>query len=188
MSDGTGAVVEARLGDVVISPMRRRHLRGVVRIEEQTNHRPWSLNLFAGELKLPESRCYVVALDRSVVVGFGGVMLTGHEAHVTNIAVDPVHHRRGIGTRVLLVLVEACRSVGVEDLTLEVRVSNHGAQELYRRFGFVPGGIRPKYYADIGEDALIMWAHGLLTPEYQARIDEITASLDPPLQTVGFER
>ena len=186
MTDGSGVVAEATLGEVVISPMRRRHLRGVVRIEQQTNHRPWSHNLFAGELKLPASRFYVVAIDRSVVVGFGGVMLTGYEAHVTNIAVDPVHHRRAIGTRILLVLIEACRSAGVEDLTLEVRMSNHPAQEMYRRFGFAPGGVRPGYYADVGEDALIMWAHHLLSEEYQARIDEIAASLDPPLLTAGF--
>jgi ribosomal-protein-alanine N-acetyltransferase len=187
MTQGAPAISEAPLGDVVIAPMRRRHLRGVVRIEQQTNHRPWSSSLFAGELALPQSRRYVVALDGAVVCGFGGVMLTGHEAHVTNIAVHPVHHRRGIGTRLMTVLMGACRAAEVDDVTLEVRMSNRGAQEMYRRFGFAPGGVRPRYYADVGEDALIMWAHDLLSDGYVERLSRIASSLDPALRTAGLE-
>ncbi len=187
MTSSRPAISEAPLGEVVVAPMRRRHLRGVVRIEQQTNHRPWSQSLFAGELALPHSRRYVVALERSAVCGFGGVMLTGHEAHVTNIAVDPVHHRRSIGTRLMTVLIGACRAAGVDDVTLEVRMSNRGAQEMYRRFGFAPGGIRPKYYADVGEDALIMWANDVRSDAYGERLAEIAASLDPGLRTVGLE-
>ena len=170
---------------VVITPMRRRHLRGVVQIEQQTNHRPWSHGLFAGELRLPTSRTYVVALSGSVVLGFGGIMLTGAEAHVTNVAVDPAHHRRGIGTRLMLVLMRSCIAREVDDATLEVRVSNRGAQDLYRRFGFAPGGIRPNYYADIGEDALLMWAHDLRTVTYGDRLDAIETSLGDRLLTEG---
>jgi ribosomal-protein-alanine N-acetyltransferase len=171
---------------IVVTPMRRRHLRGVVRIEEQTNHRPWSHGLFAGELRLPTSRCYVVALSGAVVVGFGGVMFTGAEAHVTNVAVDPEHRRRGIATSLMLVLMGACHDRGVREATLEVRVTNTGAQELYRRFGFAPGGIRPNYYSDIGEDALIMWAHDLPDDRYQARLSELEAGLPSPLRTEGW--
>jgi len=171
---------------IVITSMRRRHLRGVVRIEEQTNHRPWSHGLFAGELRLPTSRCYVVALSGAVVVGFGGVMYTGAEAHVTNVAVDPEQRRRGIGTGLMLVLMRACLDRGVQDATLEVRVTNAGAQELYRRFGFAPGGIRPNYYSDIGEDALIMWANDLPGEAYQDRLAQLEAGLPSPLRTEGW--
>jgi ribosomal-protein-alanine N-acetyltransferase len=171
---------------IVITPMRRRHLRGVVRIEEQTNHRPWSHGLFAGELRLPTSRCYVVALSGAVVVGFGGVMFTGAEAHVTNVAVDPDQRRRGIATSVMLVLMRACLEHDVDDATLEVRVTNHGAQELYRRFGFAPGGIRPNYYSDIGEDALIMWAHDLPSEHFGQRLDSLEAGLPTALRTEGW--
>ncbi len=171
---------------VVISPMRRRHLRGVSRIENQVNHRPWSSSLFAGELRLPNSRHYVVALEGATVVGFGGVMYTGFEAHLTNIAVDPDARRRQIATRLMLVLMADCRARGVEDMTLEVRMTNEGAQELYRNFGFAPGGIRRNYYADIGEDALIMWAHDLQGPDQDVRLERISASLGEPLITGGF--
>ncbi len=170
---------------IVITPMRRRHLRGVVRIEEQTNHRPWSYGLFAGELRLPATRRYVVAVDGSVVTGFGGLMFTGAEAHVTNVAVDPEHRRQGIATGLMLVLMRACVDHGVTDATLEVRVTNTAAQELYRRFGFAPGGIRPNYYSDIGEDALIMWANDLPEAAYQARLEGLEAGLPHPLRTEG---
>lgn len=171
---------------IVITPMRRRHLRGVVRIEEQTNHRPWSHGLFAGELRLPTSRCYVVAMTGPVVVGFGGVMFTGAEAHVTNVAVDPEHRRLGIATGLMVVLMRACLDHDVTDATLEVRVTNTGAQELYRRFGFAPGGIRPNYYSDIGEDALIMWANDLPSEPYHARLAQLEAGLPSPLRTEGW--
>ena len=171
---------------IVVTPMRRRHLRGVSRIEDQVNHRPWSTSLFAGELRLPESRNYVVAMRGAMVIGFGGVMYTGFEAHLTNIAVDPEIRRRQIATRMLLVLMADCVERGVEDMTLEVRVTNEAAQAMYHRFGFVPGGIRRNYYADIGEDALIMWAHELQGAEHAARLDRIAGELVEPLVTGGF--
>ncbi len=173
---------------VVVVPMRRRHLRGVVDIEERTNHRPWSLTLFQGELRQPTSRRYVVALDGYRVVGFAGLMLTGFEGHITNVAVDPDARRRHIATRMLLVLFREAIALGLEDLTLEVRVTNRAAQELYRRFGFVPGGVRPNYYSDIKEDALIMWAHGIGTDEGAARLDELTSSLPVALHELVVDR
>ena len=87
---------------ITISPMRRRHLRGVVAIEQQASSHPWSLGLFLGELRMPTSRSYVVALDRHVVVGFSGLMYTGDEGHITNIAVQPDYRRLGIAQRMLL--------------------------------------------------------------------------------------
>lgn len=164
-------------GRIAVVPMKRRHLRGVVAIEEMSSHRPWSLGLFLGELRMPTSRSYVVALRGHDVVGFAGLMLTGSEAHVTNVAVHPDHRRQQVATRMLLHLMEEARERGVTDVTLEVRVGNPGAQELYRRFGFAPGGIRRNYYADIGEDALIMWAHDLDGEEARRRLDAVAASL-----------
>lgn len=170
------------VGDgVVVTPMRRRHLRGVLAIEQATNPRPWSLGLFLGELRMPTSRCYVVALEGHLVLGYAGLMITAGEGHVTNIAVDDRHRRRGLASRMLLVLLREAAARGVADVTLEVRMSNTAAQELYRRFGFAPGGVRPGYYVESKEDALIMWAHGLGTEAMRERLDRIEAGLDAPL-------
>lgn len=163
---------------VQVAPMRRRHLRGVMAIEQQTNPRPWSLGLFMGELRMPTSRHYVVALDGHEVVGYCGLMVTGDEGHITNIAVDPVCRRRSIATKMMLTTMATARDLGLQGVTLEVRVSNTAAQELYRHFGFAPGGIRRNYYSEVKEDALIMWAHDLDDDHYDARLAGVAARLE----------
>ena len=171
---------------VVIAPMRRRHLRGVLAIEQCTNHRPWSLGLFMGELRMPTSRSYVVALDGHRVVGFAGLMITADEGHVTNIAVHPERRREKIADRLMLVTMREAVRRNLHAVTLEVRMSNVAAQELYRRFGFAPGGIRRNYYADVNEDGLIMWAHGIDSAEHRDRLAGIETSLGTPLVTDGL--
>jgi len=170
---------EERPDDVVVHmvPMRRRHLRSVLRIEAQVYPRPWSLSLFMSELALRSSRAYYVARVGGEVAGYGGLMVTCDDGHVTTLAVDPAWHRRKIGSRVLLTLAGEAIRLGATSLTLEVRVSNVAAQELYRRFGFVPAGIRKNYYVETNEDALVMWAHDVDTPEYLRRLTAIEAEI-----------
>jgi ribosomal-protein-alanine N-acetyltransferase len=163
--------------EVHLVPMRRRHLRSVLRIEAQVYARPWSLSLFMSELALRSSRAYYVARVGGLVAGYSGLMLIGEDAHVTTIAVDPAWHRHKIATRLMLNLAEEARHRGASNLTLEVRVSNHGAQELYRRFGFRPAGIRKNYYVESNEDALVMWAEDIDTLEYTHRLREIEAGV-----------
>ena len=160
-----------------ITTMRRRHLRGVLKIEQQVYPRPWSLGLFLSELALRTTRIYLVAKSGVTVVGYAGLMLTGSDGHVTTIAVDPAWHRQGIGSRLLLELSRAGIAAGCTALTLEVRVSNDAAQAMYRRFGYAPAGIRKNYYSETNEDALIMWAHDVDLAPYEARLDEIEAGL-----------
>ena len=163
--------------EVHLVPMRRRHLRSVLRIEAQVYPRPWSLSLFMSELALRTSRAYYVARVGGSVVGYCGLMLIGEDAHVTTIAVDPAWHRHKIATRLLLNLAEEARKRGASNLTLEVRVSNHPAQALYQRFGFRPAGIRKNYYVESNEDALVMWAEDIDTLEYTHRLRDIAAGV-----------
>jgi ribosomal-protein-alanine N-acetyltransferase len=156
-----------------IVPMQRRHLRGVLRIEEAAYTRPWSMALFLSELALRDQRTYVVALRDGKVTGYGGVMYVLPDAHVTTIAVAEDARRTGVATAMLLDLCRAAVAKGATALTLEVRVSNAGAQELYRRFGFAPAGMRKNYYSDTGEDAVVMWAHDIDSAGYSARLDQI---------------
>jgi len=171
------AALEERLVHVDVVPMRRRHLRSVLRIEAQVYPRPWSLGLFMSELALRTTRVYCVAKVGGDVVGYAGLMLTGSDGHVTTVAVDPAWHRRGIGARLLLALSEAGIRRGITGLTLEVRMSNTPAQELYRRFGYAPAGVRKGYYSETGEDALVMWAHDVDLEPYRQRLDEIRLSI-----------
>jgi ribosomal-protein-alanine N-acetyltransferase len=107
------------------------------------------------------------------VVGYGGLMMTVDDGHITTIAVDPRWHRHKIGTRVLLALAREGIARGATGLTLEVRLSNLGAQALYRRFGFEPVGVRKGYYVETKEDALIMWAHNVDQPDYARLLDAL---------------
>jgi len=152
--------------EVHLVPMRRRHLRSVVRIEAQVYPRPWTHSLFVSELALRSSRAYYIAKVGREIVGYAGLMMSLTDGHVTTIAVDPEWHRHGIGTRLLLALAREGIERGATALTLEVRLSNRGAQELYQRFGFTAVGVRKGYYADTGEDALVMWAYDVNTPDY----------------------
>jgi ribosomal-protein-alanine N-acetyltransferase len=168
--------------EVHLVPMRRRHLRSVLRIESQVYPRPWSLSLFMSELALRSSRAYYVARVEGTVVGYSGLMLSGDDAHVTTIAVDPAWHRSKIGTRLMLNNAREAARRQAKHLTLEVRISNDAAQGLYRKFGFRPAGVRKNYYVETNEDALVMWADDIDTPEYASRLASIEA--DVPGETV----
>lgn len=170
---------------VQIVAMRRRHLRTVMRIESRVYPKPWSHALFTSELGMSHSRAYFVARVEGSVVGYGGLMVIEEEGHITTLAVDPPWHRRAIASRLLLTLATEAIVRRVCGLTLEVRVSNTGAQELYRRFGFAPAGVRRKYYPDTNEDALVMWAHDIDGDAYAARLAAIEAKI--PGLTLGGE-
>jgi ribosomal-protein-alanine N-acetyltransferase len=164
---------------VEIVPMRRRHLKAVIAIEQRIFPSPWSLGLYLSEISQPTSRAYYVARVGPDVVGYGGMMIVVGEAHVTNIGVAPEWQRHGVGRRLLLQLAQEARKRSAQHLTLEVRVTNVGAQSLYREFGFVPAGIRKNYYAEVNEDALVMWAHDIDADEYGLRLEQIEARLPP---------
>jgi [ribosomal protein S18]-alanine N-acetyltransferase len=173
---------EAAALTVHIQPMRRRHVRSVLRIEQQVYPRPWSGSLFLSELAMRSTRAYYVARVGRELVGYAGLMVTLDEAHVTTIAVDPRRHRAKIGTRLLLVLAREAVARGATALTLEVRMSNTAAQDLYRRFGFGPVGVRKNYYQEVNEDALVMWAHEIDQPAYAALLDSIERTV--PSETI----
>ncbi len=126
----------------------------VVAIERRAFTSPWSLAMFVLELSKPSGVCLAATSEEELV---GYLVCSRYDTvwHVMNIAVDPDLGRRGIGTALIAALLE---QVGPDaQVTLEVRRSNGGAQRLYERFGFRSAGVRPRYYADNGEDAVIMW-------------------------------
>jgi [ribosomal protein S18]-alanine N-acetyltransferase len=160
-----------------VTRMRRRHLRGVMAIERQAYARPWSPNLFLAEISEPNNRHYLVARIEREVVGYAGLICYGDEAHITNIAVDPMRQGHGIAHRLLLEQLAAAETMGAHAVSLEVRVTNLRAQRVYARFGFHPVGIRRNYYADLHEDALIMWTDDVRTPGYRERLAAVAATL-----------
>jgi ribosomal-protein-alanine N-acetyltransferase len=183
--DDDGAALA--LGRLVIEPMQRRDLRrGVMAIESVSYPRPWSHGVFESELAQVRAgtRRYLVArrIDgpgkgRGPVVGYAGLWFSGDEAHVTNVAVEPAQHRAGVATALLVALAEAAIERGSNAWTLEVRVSSVGAQELYRRFGFNPAGVRARYYENT-EDAIVMWCNDIQGEDYRALLGSIRAGTE----------
>lgn len=175
---GSVGVIARRFADpasrgegLVIEPMRRRHVRAILDIEQQVYPKPWTSGVFASEIDQVRTgnRYYVVGHIGTRLVGYGGLLFTADEAHITNIAVDPNRRRLGIARNILSHLVDTAIAREAQALTLEVRVSNEAALGLYRDFGFAPAGIRQRYYEN-SEDALVMWAHDIQGPEYAQRL------------------
>jgi ribosomal-protein-alanine N-acetyltransferase len=126
----------------------------IIAIERRSFPSPWSLAMFVLELSKPSSIC-LVALQQARIVGFVICARYDEAYHIMDIAVDPERRRAGVATALLdAVLQQAGQDA---NYTLEVRVSNAGAIALYERYGFRGVGVRPRYYADNGEDAIIMW-------------------------------
>lgn len=119
------------------------------------------------------------------IVGFAGLWLMVDEAHVTTIAVHPEHRHHGIGELMLSSLIEHAYEIGAHMVTLEVRVTNDVAQNLYRKYGFQEAGIRRRYYSDNDEDALIMWTEPINGPRYRERFLALRADLDRRLNGEG---
>ena len=109
------------------------------------------------------------------------------DGHVSTVAVDPARRGEQIATRLMVELGRGALRRGANQLTLEVRVSNTRAQAVYRRFGFVPAGARKAYYADNGEDALVMWAHDITAPEARRRLADVEASFPSSTVRLGFD-
>lgn len=171
-------VPEPSFVEVDITKMRRRHLRKVLAIETRVYPRPWSASLFLSELAQRSTRSYIVGRYEGEVVGYAGLMFTGLEAHITNIAVDPTFHCRKVGSRLLLSLITEAIARGAETVSLEVRVSNLPAQAMYEKFGFAVAGTRKGYYIETKEDAFVMVAEGMRSTDYRLRLARIRQEID----------
>jgi ribosomal-protein-alanine N-acetyltransferase len=148
-----------------------------MRIEHTAHPKPWSLGVFTSELAQGRSRYYVVLRVGGRVGAYGGLMFVADEAHVTNLAVAPALRRQGLGAQVLAHLAREAVRRGATAMTLEVRMGNFPAQELYRKFGFVAAGVRRNYYPETNEDALVMWLHDLRSDAVQQRIASLEQAL-----------
>jgi ribosomal-protein-alanine N-acetyltransferase len=153
-------------GLIALRPLEADDVAEVLALEVANQPQPWTEGMFNDELT-SDSRTYLVAEDDRII-GFGGVMVIGEEAHVTNLLVDPSWRGAGIGRRLMVELIHAAIAEGAHHMTLEVRSQNLPARALYGELGFAPVGLRPGYYDD--DDALIMWAHDIASPQFAERL------------------
>ncbi len=145
----------------------------VHRIERASFPLPWPDYAFRQEIQTNRLAHYLVVRAGERAVAYGGLWLMVDEAHITTFAVLPDWRRQGIGGRLMVELMRTARDLQARLMTLEVRLSNQPARELYQRFGFQPVGIRPRYYSDNAEDALIMTTAPLADPDMAARFSAL---------------
>jgi ribosomal-protein-alanine N-acetyltransferase len=138
--------------------MQIEDLKAVHAIERKSFSLPWSLESFRAELENNEYACYFCLIVEGKVAGYMGLWEIINEGHITNIAISPEYRCRGFGEFLIGSVMRIMSGKGMKRMTLEVRVSNLAARQLYERLGFVALGVRKGYYSDNHEDALIMWA------------------------------
>lgn len=138
-----------------IHNLDERFLDEIDLIENASFKSPWSKNAYLSEV-YNERAFYKVITKENEVVAYGGFHKIFDEAHITNIAVKESFRKQGFGKMLMEALIEEAKKLQISSMTLEVRISNLNAIELYDKMGFKSAGVRPRYYGD-GEDALIMW-------------------------------
>ncbi len=163
---------------LVIEPMQLDDLPQIHAIEQASFTSPWPAHAYQSELESNRLAQYLIARIDGRVAAYGGMWLMVDEAHITTFAVHPAWRRQRIGERLLLAFLDIAVARGAHEATLEVRLSNLPARKLYEKYGFRPVGLRPRYYSDDNEDALIMTTEPLADPRMRSRIERLRAELD----------
>lgn len=138
--------------------MRLDDIDQICAIEKEAFTTPWSAGAFYNELTNNHFAHYMIMEAGLTIAGYAGMWLIMDEAHITNIAVRKEFRGQKLGERLVGELMKTASFMGAARITLEVRVTNEIAQNLYRKMGFEKAGVRKGYYTDNQEDALIMWA------------------------------
>ncbi|MEX2183831.1 MAG: ribosomal protein S18-alanine N-acetyltransferase [Chloroflexota bacterium] len=175
---------------LIVEPMRLDDLPAISAIEQASFASPWPPNAYRSELESNRLANYLVVRAGGRIVGYGGMWLMVDEAHITTFAVHPAWRRQRIGERLLIAFLDLAVERGAHEATLEVRLSNLPARRLYEKYGFRPVGLRPRYYSDDHEDALIMTTEPLEEPRMLQRVARLRAALDAspaPTDPTGVE-
>ncbi len=143
--------------EIITRSMEEKDLDEIMTIELESFTTPWTKESFKLEITDNKLAKYFIAEIDNKVVGYGGIWLILDEGHITNIAVGKDYRGQGVGNEIIEALIVYCKIKQIRNMTLEVRESNIVAQNLYKKYGFLDCGIRPNYYADDHEDAVIMW-------------------------------
>jgi ribosomal-protein-alanine N-acetyltransferase len=162
---------------IVVDRMQIADLEAVHEIERDSFSTPWPAHAYQHELENNRLAHYLVARSGDQVVGFAGIWLLVDEAHITTFATRGTWRRQGIGERLLLALLDLSIARGANEATLEVRPSNDPARRLYEKYGFKVVGVRPRYYSDNNEDALIMTTPELEGPTMHALMAELRVEI-----------
>lgn len=179
--------MEVKFLKISVRQMDRNDIDSVVAIEEASyGKHHWSKESFYNELANNDVAHYFCAvLPTGEVVGYVGIWQILEEAHITNISVRPDIRRKHIGEALLHQAIEYCYKNEVKYITLEVRISNEKAINLYSKYGFKSLGTRKQYYQDNNEDALIMWTENIFYDKFKTLYDKNIENLKKVISING---
>ena len=141
---------------IIIEDMKEADLSEVLKIEDRSFSDPWTCNMFKAELSNPFSNIWLARDGGGVLIGYICFWIIEDEAHILDLAVDPLYREKGVGSLLMSASLDSWDSKGIRVAYLEVRESNITARKLYDKFGFKIMMKRPKYYRKPVEDAFIM--------------------------------
>lgn len=171
--------------EVKIRPMKKSDIDDIIDIEAKVygNHH-WSKDSFLSELSNELAHYFVVLDKNNKLVAYCGCWQILEEAHITNIAVSTNCRRNHIGEALLKTLIDYCYKNMVKYITLEVRVSNIAAIELYKKYSFKSLGTRKGYYQDNNEDALIMWTENIFYDKFRTEYEKNVSLLNEKIRVL----
>ena len=172
-----------------LQSVTREQLRAVLELDQVCFGSLWTLEGYQRELDSPNTDLLGLSIPTGMdsLVGMGCLWAILEEAHITILAVHPYYQRQGLGQALLISLLMAAESRGLERATLEVRASNQPALSLYHKFGFKTAGRRRGYYQDTGEDALILWRGDLQEPEFAQTLADWERQIRARLTLAGWD-
>ena len=164
---------------ITITKMKAADVDEVIRIEESAyGEHHWSKESFLNEIRNELAHYYSIITPDGKLAGYAGCWHILEEAHITTIAIAPKYRRKKYAEALLKRVIDDCYKEKVKYITLEVRVSNTPAINLYTKYGFTSFGTRKGYYQDNNEDALIMWTKNIFFDEFKENYEKVTAELE----------
>ena len=171
--------MQTNLESVTISKMTPKDIDGVIKIEESAyGEHHWSKDSFLNEINNDLAHYYSLHTQAGQLAGYAGSWHILEEAHITTIAIAPEYRKRNFAQALLKRIIDDCYLAKIKYITLEVRVSNIPAINLYSKYGFESFGTRKGYYQNNNEDALIMWTKNIFFDEFKNNYDKITKDLE----------
>lgn len=171
--------MQINIETVSIKKMTKENVDEVIRIEENAyGEHHWSKESFINEMSNELAHYYVLYTNDGNLVGYAGTWHILEEAHITTIAISSKYRHRHYGEALLKRVIDDCYLAKIKYITLEVRISNTPAINLYTKYGFSSFGTRKGYYQDNNEDALIMWTKNIFFDEFKNNYENITKLLE----------
>lgn len=171
--------MQKNIDTIIINRMTPDDVDGVIDIEQSAyGDHHWSKESFLGEISNELARYYTLKTQEGILAGYAGCWHILEEAHITTIAIRPEYRRRKYAETLLKRIIDDCYKEKIKYITLEVRVSNEPAINLYSKYGFSSFGTRKGYYQDNNEDALIMWTKNIFFDEFKEHYNKTIQNLE----------